>query len=225
MTLTVVCLLVRGEYPYTSEYVRRLEVMVRRYLQRPYRFVCLTDQPEAMPGVEAMRVERLNGFAFWTKLRVFEHDHLWGGRVLYLDLDSLIVAPLDRIVDFPAPLALTTDALVDERKHIDRDRYNRQLIRRFNSSVMVWNAGTQTDLYTKWTPADADRLSTDQDWIAEQAPHAFGMPLAWFPRASRVQPPWPADATVVLAKKPKGFDAVAKWPWFDEAWGGWEPAP
>lgn len=225
--LTVVCLLVKGEYPYTPEYVRRLFAMVRRHLHRTFRFVCLTDQPGAMPaGVEAIEVNRLpECFALWTKLHVFDVSRDWSGRVLYLDLDTLIVAPLDPIVDFPAAFALAADELAEERPHIDRDRYGRQLVRRFNGSVMVWDAGTQTDLFDCWTPAAAERLSTDQDWIAEQAPQAVGMPVHWFPRASRVQPPWPEGTSVVLAKKPKGFEAVAKWPWFGEAWGGWEPAP
>jgi len=224
MPLTVCCLLVKGEYAYTPEYVRRLHVMVKRHLQRPFRFVCLTDQPKAMPkGVEPIVVEKLpDSFAFWTKLRMFDIDKDWGGRVLYLDLDTLVVAPLDPVIDFPAQLALTEDALVLERAHLNKDRYGRTLVRRFNGSVMVWDAGTQRPLFDTWTTAASARLSTDQDWIAEQAPHAVGMPYAWFPRASRQQPPWPEGTTVVLAKKPKGPEACAKWPWFEPLWGGWE---
>lgn len=224
--LTVACLLVRGEYPYTPEYVRRLHVMVRRHLSRPFRFVCLTDQPEAMPaGVEPIVVERTPGcFALWTKLKVFDVARAWTGRVLYLDLDTLVVNALDPIVDFPARLALSEDALVLERAHLDTDRYGRRLIRKFNGSVIVWQAGEHADLHDRCTLADTQRLSTDQDWIAEQATDAVGLPLAWFPRASRTEPPWSDDAKVVLAKKPKGFEAVAKWPWFDQAWGGWEAA-
>ncbi|MDP3720781.1 MAG: hypothetical protein Q8T13_23715 [Acidobacteriota bacterium] len=220
--LTVACVLVKGEYPYTPEYVRRLLAMVRRHLARPFRFVCLTDQPHAMPaGVEAVEVARLpECFALWTKLRLFEHDRAWGGRVLYLDLDTLIVAPLDPIVDYPAPFALAADELAAERPRIDTDRYGRRLVRRFNGSVMVWDAGTQGRLFDTWTPASAASLSTDQDWIGEQAHDAAGLPVEWFPRISRVQPPWPAEAKVVLVKKPKNHEAVLRWPWFDAAWGG-----
>lgn len=224
--LTVCCVLVQGEYPYTPEYVRRLKAMVDRYLTRPFRFVCVTDQSEVMPaGVEAIPVERVAGcFAFWTKLRLFDVARTWTGRVLYIDLDSLIVGSLDRIVNFPASLALAEDAYAFERAHLNRDRHGRLLVRKFNSSVMVWDAGTHTELWDTFTRADAERLSTDQDFIAEQAPDAQPMPLAWFPRASRVQPPWPADSTVVLAKKPKGLEACAKWPWFEPLWGGWATA-
>lgn len=225
--IIVCCVLVQGEYPYTPEYVRRLQRMVARYLDRPHRFVCLTDQPEAMPaGVEAIPTERVAGcFAFWTKLRLFDVARAWTGRVLYLDLDTLITDRLDAIVDFPARFALTEDAYVIERAHLVTDRHGRRLVRKFNSSVMVWDAGTQTDLWDRFTLADAQRLSTDQDYIAEQALDAQPMPLAWFPRLSRLPPPpFPPDAKVVLVKKPKGFDACAKWPWLEPLWGGWEAA-
>lgn len=221
--LTICCLLVQGEYPYTPQYVHRLKIMVDRFCVRPFQFCCLTDQPKAMPnGVEPIPITRFSGcHAYWSKLQLFDPRHRWTGRMLYLDLDSLIVAPLDPIIDFPAAFALTEDAWVVERAHVTVDRHGRTLVRRFNSSVMVWDGGTQTELFTRWTLADAQRLSTDQDFIGENASHAQAMSLEWFPRASGVQPPWPTAAKVVLVKKPKNMEACAKWPWFNEAWGGW----
>jgi hypothetical protein len=235
MLLTVVCLYVRGPYPYTAEYVTRLERMVRTYLPRPFRFVCLTDRPEELPTIETIRVTSLagivprNGEGYWNKLRVFDPTiGLTFGRVLYLDLDTLVVADLSPIVDFPAALALTTDAFVVERAHLDRDRYQRKLVRRFNGSVMVWDGGTQDALWHTWKASEALRLSTDQDWIGEQAPHAQGMPLEWFPRISHLTrdpgfaetgTPMPAEAIVVLTKKPKNHICVQQWPWFDARWG------
>jgi hypothetical protein len=217
--LLIASVLVQGEYPYTPEYVRRLFVMCQRYVKRSFAFCCLTDQPMAMPdGVMPIQVHRLEGcFAFWTKLQLFHVLQYWGGRILYIDLDSVIVNSLDAIIDYPASLALTEDA----QPSAATDRYGRQIVKRFNSSVMAWDGGTHTDLWDLWTLSDAQRLSTDQDWIAERALDAAQMPASWFPRASVVSPPWTSDAKVVLAKKPKGFEACAKWPWFNEAWGGW----
>jgi hypothetical protein len=234
--LTVACVFVSGPYPYTAEYVVRLERMVRRYLARPFVFTCLVDR-ETAPLVlkETMRLPLFtphlvvipslagavpdNAVGYWNKLRLFDPALALEGRILYLDLDTLIVAPLDPIVDYPAEFVLTEDALVRERAHIDRDRYGRKLVRRFNSSVMGFTGGAHPELFTRWTPAEAERLSGDQDWIGEQAPEAQGMPYAWFPRISRVQPPWPADAKVILCKKPKNHEAVERWPWFEPLWG------
>lgn len=225
--LTVACVYVRGPFPYTAEYVVRLERMVRQRLDRAFRFVCLTDRPDEVPSeIEAIRVPSFagrvpdNGVGYWAKVRLFDRSLGLRGRVLFLDLDTLVTADLAPIVDVPASLALTADALVEERRHLTTDRYGRALVRRFNSSVMVWDAGAHDALWDDWSPDVAQRLSTDQDWIGEQAPSAVGMPLAWFPRISQVSPPWPAEAKVILVKKPKNHICAERWPWFDRLWGG-----
>lgn len=229
-SLTVVCVWVKGAYPYTAEYVVRLERMARRFIPQPFRFVCLTDQPKALPSIECITVSTPGDptpaptRGIWTKIELFNPFHFWnrhGDRVLFLDLDVLLVSGLAPIIDYPATLALTEDMFVEERKHLDEDRYGRKLVRRFNSSVIVFDGGTQNALYTGWSPDVSLRLSTDQDWIGEHASSAEAMPVAWFPRISRQQPPWPADAKVVLVKKPKNHEAVDRWPWFNDAWGGW----
>jgi hypothetical protein len=215
--LTIACVLVKGEYAYTPEYVRRLLVMCRRYVSRPF------DQPKAMPeGVRPITVQRLEGcFAEWTKMRLFDVFRNATGRILFIDLDSLIVNSLDPIIDYSAPIAIIDDIFALERAHLTTDRYGRRLVRKFQGSVFVWDAGTHADIWDRWTLQDALRLSTSQDWMAEIVPDAAAMPDAWFPRASKTSPPWSPDHKIVLAKKPKGFEAVQKWPWFNEWWGGW----
>lgn len=217
--MTVTCLYVRGEYPYTVEYVTRLRDMVARWLPRPHRFVCLTDQPWAFSDVETIAVAKLPGFAPWTKLELFNPIRQWVGRMLYLDLDTLVVAPLDELVDTPQPFVITEDP-ASAHKPRRFDSFGRAIVRRFNSSVMAWDGGTQTDLYADWTPAVAARLSGDQDWIGERRPDAATWPRHWFPRLSELhgQPPAP-PARVVLAKVPKNHIAVEQWPWFAPLWG------
>jgi len=217
--LTVACVWVRGEYPYTVEYVTRLRAMVERWIDRPFTFVCLTDRPELLPAdIEAIPVQKLAGFAPWTKLELFNPARAWPGRVLYLDLDSLIVAPLAPIIDWPASFAITADPPKPGQR--TKDGYGHAIVRRFNSSVMVWDGGTQSDLYTEWTPGIVHRLSGDQDYIANQRSDAATMPRAWFPRISEeVRPPWSADAKVVLCKVPKNHILVQEQPWFGPLWG------
>lgn len=219
MTLTVACVFVEGEYPYTVEYVTRLCAMVSRWTDRPLRFVCLTDRPALMPaGVEAIPVAKLPGSAPWTKLELFNPARQWSGRMLYLDLDTLIVAPLAPIVDTPSPFAITADPT--NKKNRTHDSFGRAIVRRFNSSIIVWDGGTQTDLFTDWRPADGERLSGDQDWIGERRPDAVTMPREWFPRLSELGEQPPVDpAKVVLVKVPKNYIAAAQYPWFDALWG------
>ncbi len=219
MRLTVACVFVRGEYCYTVEYVSRLRAMVARWIDRPFTFCCLTDRPEEMPSdVLPIPVTKLAGFAPWTKLELFNPLRAWSGRMLYLDLDTLIVAPLATIVDVPASFAITSDPPRPGQRA--KDAFGRHIVRRFNSSVMVWDGGTQTDLYMNWTPAVSQRLSGDQDWIGERKPAAVTLPRAWFPRISEaIQPPWSPDAKVVLVKVPKNHIMAAEQPWFEPLWG------
>lgn len=217
--LTVACVFVLGEYPYTPDYVIRLRAMVARWIDRPVRFVCLTDRPWLLDAsIDTIAIEKLPGFAPWSKLELFNPVRQWLGRILYLDLDSLIVAPLAPIVDVPAAFAITADPPRVGQK--PRDSFGRAIVRRFNSSVMVWDGGTQTDLFTAWTPSVAERLSGDQDWIGERLPEAHTLPRAWFPRVSELhgEPP-PDRAKVVLVKVPKNHLAAERWPWFAPFWG------
>lgn len=212
---TVACVLVKGHVGYTVEYVRRLHAMVTRWLTPPFRFVCFTDQPWAMPAeIDSVPIPNpapLKGW--WSKLRLFDPSNGLTGRVLYLDLDTLVVGALDPIVNYPAAFALVPHAGTFNGKG------GLAVVKRFNSSVMVWNAGEQGRLYQGWPPPDAKRLWGDQDSIGERAPDAAMMPAAWFPRLSEIEAgPVPDDARVVLAKKPKPAEAARRWTWVAETW-------
>lgn len=215
--LAVACVWVHAHRPYPSDYVPRLQACVARHLKRPHRFVCLTDRPDAVP-CEAIPVAlppKTKGW--WAKIELFNplHEQRLGARVLYLDLDTLPVAPLDDIVDFPAPFALIPDGAPE---FLGRDGL--RVIKRYNSSVMVWDAGAGAALHRDWSPAEAKRLWSDQDWIAEQC-DAATMPIDWFPRLSALEagPPFPPATRVILAKKPKNHLAAVRWPWFASLWG------
>lgn len=219
MSLTVACVYVQGEYPYTPDYVTRLHAMVTRWIDRPFRFVVLTDQPQLFTEpVETIPVTKLPGLAPWSKLELFNPARQWAGRVLYLDLDSLIVAPLAPIIDYPATFAITDDP-PQAHKPRTRDSFGRQIVRRFNSSVMVFDGGTHGNLYTSWTPAVSDRLSGDQDHLGEQIPDAATLPRSWFPRLSELKgaPPQP-PAKVVLCKTPKNHLAAEQLAWVETCW-------
>ena len=221
--LTVTCVFVRGPYPYTPEYVIRLERMVRKHLARPFRFVCLTDQPKAFKApIETIEIQSMLAdgvIGYWNKIRLFDPEMGFKGRMLFLDLDTLVVSDLAPIVDYPAPFALCEDELAHERPVHAINSAGLAIIRKFNASAMVWYAGLNRDLFEAWTPAVTGRLQSDQDWYAERYPNAAAMPYQWFPRISRVQPPWPDDAKVVLVKTPKNHIAAKQWPWFEPLWG------
>lgn len=211
--VTIACVWVDGHVPFQVEYVQKLRSMVKRFVDRPFRFVCLTDRPRKVPRrVEPITITLPHGIkGWWSKVQLFNQAHKLTGRVLYLDLDTLIVASLAPIIDYPAPFALIPHA----------GEFNgqgaRAVVKRFNSSVMVWDAGTQPRLFTDWDVMVTKRLWGDQDWIGEQCASATAMPLDWFPRLSEG---WPVrtSAKVVLCKTPKNEQAKRSHPGFAEAW-------
>lgn len=218
--LTVACVLVRGHVGFTPDYAIRLRNMASRALPA-HRFVCLTDQPESLPGMETIRITPPAGvYAWWAKVELFNpvHDALQCGRILYMDLDVLIVDRLQPIVDFTSGFAIVPDAAPN---FIGKGGL--KVVKRYNSSVMCWEGGAHNDLYVDWRPDVARRLWGDQDWIGERLPDASKMPLRWFPRLSQVTSrgrvdDMMRDAKVILCKKPKNVDAAKRWPWFREAW-------
>lgn len=218
--ISVVCVLVEGNVPYTIEYVERLKSMVDRHLQIEHHVFCLTDRPKKMPkGVHGIEIKPLPGLSgWWSKLHLFNKRHGLRGPGLYLDLDVLIVADLGPIVRYQSngmSLAPHDGAF--------EGRGGKKVVKKFNSSVISLDLGAYPNLWDRWSPAVAQRLWGDQDWIGEQAPGSSAMPLEWFPRLSQLSTkfdrPWGPGAKVVLCKSPKNHDAVHRYRWFDEAWG------
>jgi hypothetical protein len=206
---------VQANVPYGVEYVERLSAMVRRHLPVSHEVVCLTDRPRLLPkgvrGIEVPSTRPLPGW--WAKVGLFAPGRL-AGRVLYLDLDVVVVSDLTPVVSAPGPMTLIPDA------GTFKPRQGLQVVKRFNSSVMAFDAEAMGPLWQSFSPSVPSRLWGDQDWIGEQMPDAAMFPLAWFPRLSAIGADGlvPAEAKVILSKKPKNHVAAAQWPWFDALW-------
>lgn len=217
MTLTVLCVFVRGHVPFSAEYVVRLQRMAARLLPA-HRFVCLTDRPALLPrDVETVTIQAppRGVFGWWAKVHLFDPALPVSGRLVYFDLDVLLVRSLLDIVNYPAPFALAPDGAP-----LFKPRDGRHCVKRYNSSVMAWDHGVHPELYKEWNTFVARRLWGDQDWIGERVKDAAVMPAEWFPRLSAVPdaPSWPAATRVVLCKKPKNEEAQRLYPWFDKEW-------
>jgi hypothetical protein len=217
--LTVACVWVRANVPYSAEYVLNLRGMVQRHLQRPHDFVCLTDRPEQLPSdLRTIHIKHdAHVFGWWAKMQLFNPAHEMGGRVLYLDLDSLVVSDLAPVVDFAATLAFVPDG------GSFKPRTAHRVVKLFNSSVMVFDRSqVMVDGYRAYA-ANATAIQGmfwgDQDYLAIAHPWAPTMPAGWFPRLSALNGRQPdAVAKVVLCKKPKNAVAAEMLPWVRKAW-------
>lgn len=220
--MKVLCVWVEANVPYSHEYVYRLRSMVRRHLPASHEFVCLTDRPHLLPGVECVRVAPTeNGTpGWWSKLELFNPRHGLEGEGLYLDLDVLLLRDISPIAEWPS---LDQIALLPHEGSFE-GRLGRAVVKRYNSSVMRLRLGATPQLWEKFSTSTTRRLWGDQDWIGEQMPSLPTMPLAWFPRLSSLvredgrPPAWPDEALVVLCKRPKNHVIAESRRWFDEMW-------
>ena len=235
MTSNPIVCCVKWGTKYPAEYVNRLRSMVSRHLAHPHDFVCLTEDPT---GLDA-RIGTLplpDAFAgFWNKLSLFRGDLFEPGRtLLYLDVDVVIVGPLDILLNDPGGF---------------------HIIRAFsanpgcNSSVMRFEAGAFAHVYDRFAARAvailaSGRYTGDQGWICEQVPDAKFFPRqtivsykkdmrshilpvakklrldGWLkaPRFMTVAPP-PGASIVVFHGKPDPEDVM------DAPYGPWKRAP
>jgi hypothetical protein len=155
--ITILC--VRFGNKYGREYVERLRNMVARHITVPYEFVCLTDDQHPIEGVRSIVQPNANyPKGWWHKVHMFDPNLPLQGRILYFDLDVVIHANIDKLaVHMPGQFMGIHDF---NRKFYTSWRY-------LNSSVMAWDHGTQTHIWSQFrkNPRDAQRLQGDQDWI------------------------------------------------------------
>lgn len=136
----IACVLRSGGI-YRPEHVHRLAAQVRTYAPNQL-LICLSDTE--VPGVATVPLlHRWPGW--WSKLELFRPGALpVGERVLYLDLDTTIVGPIDDLLDRTEPfLALA-------------DFYRRPPLvpqRGLGSGLLMWTAGQQDGLYDDFAEA------------------------------------------------------------------------
>jgi hypothetical protein len=156
--LHVACVKWGGLYP--VEYVERLFAGVRAFMpaDTPFRFVCYTDDARGLPeGVEARPLPE-GAPGWWGKLALFASgEFLPGQRVVYLDLDVVVVGPLDWLAKYAGDFAACADWLRPGR---------------LNSSVMAWRGGWGRHIWDSWVAAGRPTklVPSDQEWIERVAP-------------------------------------------------------
>jgi len=155
--VSILC--VRFGTRYGKEYVERLRNMVARHCSLPYEFVCLTDDPSPIDGVRLI-VQPNAGYArgWWHKVHMFDPSLPLQGRILYFDLDIVIVNNINKLVERCGD---------DFYGILDFNRKFHNGYRSLNSSVLSWVHGSQNKLWTEFVKdvKTAQRLHGDQDWI------------------------------------------------------------
>lgn len=127
--LTIACVMTNNYLGRGVEYVGKLKAGVTRHLSRPHRFVCFTDDVDAVAsvGIDARSVPHPGLTGWWNKLALFHPGAFgFGERVLYLDLDTIITGSLDELSGYSGEFAMLEDVMVASR---------------LGSGVMAWVSG------------------------------------------------------------------------------------
>jgi len=152
------------------ETVYALKEMIRRHYPHPHRFVCVTDQPERLPGLETIRMwddcaaipspfGRHNPSCY-RRLKLFEPDagKVFGDRVVSIDLDTVIVGDLTPLFDRPDDFVIWGCS-----------DYPKQW---FNGSLWMLRTGTHPEVWTTFDPDTSPDVAkragcfgSDQGWM------------------------------------------------------------
>jgi len=146
---------------FTVEYVERLRDAVAVHTTRPHRFVCFTDSEEKLSCETIPLTENLPGW--WSKLELFK---VYRGRVVYFDLDTMIIANIDKLLNYTGPMLMMRDTLHSGQTPPDP--------REWNSSIMAWSLPPQF-IFPPAEVLQCLRTSPsggDQEYIAAKLKHA-----------------------------------------------------
>ncbi len=141
---------------YGPEYVNRLHAAVERHMKRRHDFLCLTDDPRGLGCLHLPIGTDLPGW--WAKLILFKpHQALMGARVIFLDLDTVILGNIDFLLAYEGDFAIL------------RDFYRPN---GYGSAIMSIAPAFGGRIWRDFKPEYCAAYPGDQNWIEEQAPHA-----------------------------------------------------
>lgn len=107
-----ICCLKYGK-AYPSNYVNVLYNATRKAMRGPFRFLCLTDNGEGLlPAIEVLPIPDLGleprewfVGGVWPKLGIYDrHFHGLKGRIVFIDLDMVVLRDLDAFFDVSGTL-------------------------------------------------------------------------------------------------------------------------
>lgn len=152
--LTVAC--VWWGTQYGIDYVENLRDGVARHLTIPYDFVCITPHQKVPEGVIRYAPPIApSAEGWWQKVGLFSAD-LFGPsmRVLYFDLDVVIINELNTIASADDPFCMIEN-FGPNKGHAAH-----------NSSVMLWTPTRSTSrIFTCFSDEVMKQLHGDQCWI------------------------------------------------------------
>jgi hypothetical protein len=153
--LAVVCVLRTGG-DFLPEHVTVLANQVRRHLTVPYEFVCLTNVTHAIEGVDRQIPLEKKFLKTWCKMEMFRPGLFEGQKVLYMDLDIVILQAINDLPDLCGP---------GEFWSLHGWRKDRAM--NLCSAVMIWQ-GEYPEIYESLLDQHPEFIASGESWFKEQ---------------------------------------------------------
>lgn len=215
--LTVACVYWKGQFRgrenvYSEVWVERLKNMVSRNLSVKHRFVCLSNV-----NVPCERIPLIHDWqGWWSKIELFRPG-IFDDRVLYLDLDVIILKDLMPFFTYPYWFGI----IGKDRQFTHRGKDGWE-ITMYNSSVMVFDPDAVEDLYKEFSETPEQYMNYyrgDQDFIANQRPNLDIFPRHWVMKLRDCPGNVPTKNLKILLCMPgKNERVIRKYKWAKELW-------
>ena len=191
-----------------QEYAAKLHATLERRFRAPHRRYCITDAPveNAVPLAPEPGVR-----GWWQKLGIFKPGSFEESRILFLDLDTLILDDISELADYVGPFATLRDFWRPKG---------------LGPAVMLFRNGWGHDLWEEWVAAGKpqEHPQGDQGWIEERVRSAHilqDMYPRWFVSYKTHcldGPPAPVGARVICFHGRPRIHEVGGW--IREVWEG-----
>ena len=157
--ITVACVFWGDKF--SDDYVYNLKSMVERNTTVPHQFVCFSDRE--LEGIKTVKL--ISGYqGWWNKMQMFNTDFRLGNRVVYLDLDTLIVGNIDWLLEYDGMFMGIEDlGAVNEHQP--------ELKGRLQSGVMAWDYRLNSHLWNRFTSSgESQRYRGDGEYLNHIVP-------------------------------------------------------
>lgn len=179
-----IVLCMKWGHVFGPDYVNVLYNATRANLTGDFRFICLTDDSTGfLPGILALPIPDIGltqaqwyTQGVWPKLALYVADlHGLSGRCLFIDLDMMIIGPLDDMFQYGSGV-VTFDVGENMRAHIKTARPEP------GTGVFAFDIGQETQILKAFQddPAAAmRRFQNEQDFVGAHASQIGFWPRDW----------------------------------------------
>ena len=176
-------------------------------------FACLTN----VEGIEGGVPLKHDWPGWWSKIELFRPDLPIEGRIVYFDLDTLLLPGVDAIANCQEELTFMPPSYTLIGTHPSGGP---GIVDYYNSSVISFDKGSGSEIYTEFSEKAMRIYRGDQDWIGAINPTFHTMPPKWFRKLKNCMSGPPKGVKVVLCMPWKNDIAAKRLSWVESLWGG-----